>query len=48
VQSTRALLCLGCWSLMGFVKDSDVLSAASLPDLVGEEPEVAIGWDAIK
>ena len=47
VQSTRALLCLGSWSLKGFVKDGDVLSAASQPDLVGEEPGIALGWDAI-
>ena len=48
VQSTRALLCLGSWSLKGFVKDSDVLSAASQSDLVGEEPDIVLGWDSIK
>jgi hypothetical protein len=47
VQSTRALLCLGSWSLKGLVKDGDVLSAASQPDLVGQEPEIVLGWDAV-
>jgi hypothetical protein len=47
VQSTRALLCLGVWSTMGYVKDSDVLNAAVLPDVEGEEEDLAIDWDAM-
>ena len=31
-QSTRALLCLGYWSKMGFIKSDDLKAAASLPD----------------
>lgn len=46
-QSTRALLCLGDWSLRGLVKDSDVKAAAVLPDVEGEEPDVMEGWDKI-
>lgn len=47
VQSTRALLCLGVWSTLGYVKDSDVLSAAVLPDVVGEEEDLDCNWDAM-
>jgi hypothetical protein len=47
VQSTRALLCLGVWSTMGYVKDNDVLTAAVLPDVEGEEEDLAEDWDAM-
>ena len=47
VQSTRALLCLGVWSSMGYVKDSDILPAAVLPEVVGEEDDLDIDWDAM-
>ena len=47
VQSTRALLCLGVWSTMGFVCDSDILPAVLLPELDGEEDELANDWDAM-
>jgi hypothetical protein len=48
-QTSRALLCLGSWSLMGLVKDEDVLKVAMMPDLEGEdEPELEEGWDSIK
>lgn len=47
VQSTQALLCLGGWSKMGLVKDDDVKSAAVLPEVDGEEEELALGWDAL-
>ena len=46
-QSTRALLCLGSWSLMGMVKDEDVLKVAVMQDVEGEEEELEDGWDAI-
>jgi len=46
-QSIRALLCLGDWSLRGFVKDGDINSVAILPDVDGEEPELEEGWDKI-
>jgi hypothetical protein len=47
VQSTRALLCVGVWSLLGYVKDSDVKAAAVLPAVDGEEEELAEDWDSI-
>jgi hypothetical protein len=46
-QTTRALLRLGCWSLLGLVKDKDVLPVADLPDVEGEEEEPEDGWDSI-
>ncbi|KIK42772.1 hypothetical protein CY34DRAFT_82964, partial [Suillus luteus UH-Slu-Lm8-n1] len=46
-QTTRALLCLGSWSLLGLVKDKDVMSVTRLPDLQGEEDELSEGWDDI-
>ena len=47
VQSTRALLCLGGWSKMGLVHDDDMKSAAVLPEVDGEEDELAVNWDAV-
>jgi hypothetical protein len=32
---------------MGYVKDSDVLNAAVLPDIEGEEEDLAEDWDAM-
>ena len=47
-QSTRALLCLGTWSLLGLVKDNDVLAVTVLDDVEGsEECELEDGWDCI-
>jgi len=47
-QTTRALLCLGSWSLLGMVRDEDVLKVALLQDVEGEEEvELMDGWDAI-
>ena len=47
VQTTRALLCLGGWSLLGLVKDKDVTTVTCKPDLEGEEQELEEGWDDI-
>jgi hypothetical protein len=47
VQSTRALMCLGAWSKMGFVKDKDVMEVARLPDVKGSEAELDSDWDNI-
>jgi hypothetical protein len=48
VQSTRTLMCLGAWSLMGYVRDSDVKAVTMLPDLEDEEEEpLEENWDAI-
>jgi len=46
-QTTRALLCLGCWSQLGLIKDKDVLPVARLPDIEGDEKELEDGWDSI-
>jgi hypothetical protein len=42
-------MCLGAWSLMGYVKDSDVNEVTVLPDLKeGEEEEpLDDNWDSI-
>ena len=50
VQSTRALMCLGVWSKLGFVTDSDVKAAVVvLPELNEEDDEIEldIHWDRI-
>ena len=48
-QTTQAVLCLGAWSLMGMVKDKDVMKIAVLDDVEGEEEEeFEDGWDSIK
>ena len=52
VQSTRALMCLGVWSKLGFITDSDIKAAVVvLPELIGEltgdEEELGINWDRI-
>ena len=33
VQSTHALMCLGAWSLLGYVRDSDIKAIVTLPEL---------------
>ncbi len=46
VQSMCTLLCLGVWSLVGLVKDSDI--KAALEDKVdGKEDQLPIDWDII-
>lgn len=49
VQSTRALMCLGVWSCLGYVKDSDVKAVTNQPDLKdGEaEPKLKDNWAMI-
>ena len=49
VQSTRALMCLGVWSILGYVKDSDVKAVVVLPELQADEQEeeLEIGWDRV-
>ena len=48
VQSTRAVLCLGSWSKMGLIKDSDVLAITRMPELgLDEEDKLEDGWDDI-
>jgi hypothetical protein len=40
-------MCLGVWSKMGYVKDTDMKSATILPEVDGEEEELAENWDRI-
>ena len=50
VQSTRALMCLGVWSRLGYVNDIDIKAVVILLPEVNtnsKEAEIAIGWDAI-
>ncbi len=49
VQSTRALLCLGVWSQMGYVRDQDIKAATILPEVeLGDEAEdLPENWDSI-
>ena len=48
VQSTRALLCLGVWSPMGYVKIEDIKAATALPEVGMDEIEdLEENWDAI-
>ena len=48
VQSTHALLCLGVWSDMGYVKNADIKAATVLPEVGTEEIEdLAEDWDLI-
>ena len=47
-QSTQALICLGSWSSMGLVKDSDVLTVGTLADVEeDEELDLGEGWNHI-
>jgi hypothetical protein len=47
VETTRALLCIGLWSQLGLVKDKDIDTVASLPDVVEEDETLDDGWDSI-
>lgn len=40
-------MCLGVWSLKGYVKNIDILPAACLPEVHGDEEELGLDWDAI-
>ena len=43
------LMCLGAWSVLGFVKDSNVKSVTLLPDLKDGEEEAGLeeDWDMV-
>ena len=49
VQPTWALLCLGIWSEMGYMKDKDLKAATVLPEVGLDEEEDDLGddWDDI-
>lgn len=46
-QATGALLCLGNWSLRGYINDSDLQVAALMADVEGAEEELEEQWDKI-
>jgi len=46
-QSICALMCLGNWSKLGYVKDKDVLAVAALPDIEEDKEELPDRWNAI-
>jgi len=47
-QSTRALLCLGNWSLLGYIKDKDITAVTVLPEVLGDkDEELEAGWDSL-
>lgn len=42
-------MCLGAWSRLGFVNDSDIKAVVRLPEIPAntKEEDIAVGWDAI-
>jgi hypothetical protein len=47
-QSTRAVMCLGDWSLLGYVKDKDVHAVTVQPEAeIDCNEDLPDGWDAI-
>ncbi|TFK78514.1 hATC-domain-containing protein, partial [Polyporus arcularius HHB13444] len=51
-QSTRAVLCVGSWSLAGYVKSADAKKIADLSDISDDDSEASDfemdeGWDRI-
>ena len=49
VQLTLALLCLGIWSKMGYVRDKDMKAVTVLPEVDWDDLDDNLGddWDAI-
>ena len=49
VQLTRASMCLSAWSLLGYVRDSDIKTIITLPELPANAKEdvLAAGWDMV-
>ncbi len=47
VDSTRALLCLGTWSKLGFVNKEDLLAAAVSPEVKEGEEDLPNDFDLI-
>jgi hypothetical protein len=48
-QSTRALMCVGIWSRLGYVKDNDIRAVVVRPEVPADskEEDLAVGWDLI-
>lgn len=45
-QSTRALLCVGTWSTLNMINDSDIKAALGA-EVTGEEEDLPADWDSI-
>ncbi|KAF8991787.1 hypothetical protein BDQ17DRAFT_1254549, partial [Cyathus striatus] len=45
-QSIHALLCLGSWSLQGYISDGDAQAVSNMP-AIDEEEVLMAGWDHI-
>ena len=41
------LICLGTWSKLNLVKDSNVKQVMGLQDIIGEDVELEDSWDDI-
>jgi ribosomal protein S15P/S13E len=47
-QTTHSLMCLQAWSLLGYIKNKDVLSVTWLLETEGDDDEdLEDGWDDI-
>jgi hypothetical protein len=47
IHSTRALLCLGTWSALDLVKDSDIRVCLTRDEIGKDEGDLAEDWDII-
>lgn len=47
VQTTRALMCVGCWSVLGLVKDKDLQAVTVEAEIEGDEEALPDGWDKV-
>jgi len=47
VASTCTLMCLSAWTKLNLVQNSDIKAAVVLPDIIGDEDELELGWDHI-
>jgi hypothetical protein len=47
IQSTHASLCVGVWSSLGLVKDSDIKMSVGKDDIIGKKEDLPKNWDAI-
>jgi hypothetical protein len=48
VQSTQALMMVGAWSRLRYIKDNDVKAATILPEVEGGEEELEEDWGTIQ
>jgi hypothetical protein len=47
VQTTCALMCVGNWSSLGYVKDKDIYAVTVQEEVEGDEEDLPDGWDKI-